>query len=127
MKPPTPSETIVLQLLWERGDASVPELHKIICETGEVAYTTVLKRVQRMEEKALIRRISSKDRAHRYRAVYKPQKTRRSLVKRLLKTAFDDSPNALIQHAIGDHKLSPDEIAQIRALLDEVEKSGQRK
>jgi predicted transcriptional regulator len=123
-KLPTPSETVVLQLLWERGDASVPELHKAICETAEVGYTTVLKRIQRMEEKALIKRVSSQGRAHRYTAIYKPQKTRCSLVERLLKTAFDDSPNALIQHAIGQHKLSSDDIEQIRALLDEVEKSG---
>jgi len=126
-KTPTPAETFVLQQLWEHGDASVPELHKTICETGEVAYTTVLKRVQRMEEKAFIKRVSSEGRAHRYKAVYKPKKIRSSLVTRLLKTAFDGSPNALIQHAIGEHKLSVEEISQIRALLDEVENGKRRK
>lgn len=122
MKTPTPSESIVLQLLWDKGSATVPELHKKICETANVGYTTVLKRVQRMEEKQLIQRLPNSGRAHCYEAIFQPEKTRKSLVDRLIETAFDASPKALIQHAIGQNSLSPKDIEQIRNLLDQVEK-----
>lgn len=120
---PTPSELAALQFLWARGEASVGELHQDICASGKVGYTTVLKRIQRMEEKGLIKRVPSSGRALRYCAITKPDKTQKTLVSRLIETAFQNSPNALIQHAIGEHALSKDEIADIRALLDRVEKA----
>ena len=120
---PTPSETIVLQILWERETATAPELHEEICKSAKVGYTTVLKRIQRMENKGFVKRTKKRGRANCYRAVRKPETTRRNLVSRLIRTAFDDSPNALIQHAIGVHKLSSEDIDEIRALLDRVEGS----
>jgi len=126
---PTPAETIALQHLWERGTATVPELHAYICKTGAVGYTTVLKRIQRMEKKGLVRRLTTTGRAHHYQAVLQPKKTRKTLVKRLIENAFDNSPNALIQHAIDQHKLSQEDIVEIRDLLDRVETAttGKRK
>jgi len=123
---PTPAETVALQVLWERGQATVPQLHESICRTAEVGYTTVLKRIQRMESKGLIKRVPGDGRALTYQAICQPQKTRKTLVERLLASAFDDSPNALIQHAIGQHELSGDDIAEIRSLLDQVESKGRK-
>lgn len=123
-KIPTPSETTALQFLWDRGTATVPELHQDICKLSKVGYTTVLKRIQRMEEKGLVKRIAEEGRAHVYKAIYKPQKTRKKLVKRLITMAFDNSPNALIQHAIGQHGLSKQDITDIRELLDRVEREN---
>jgi len=100
----------------------VPDLHAAICETGQVGYTTVLKRVQRMEEKGYLKRGPREGRAHTYEAVYQPENTRASLLGRLIHSAFNDSPNELIQHAIGGNDLSTQDIADIRALLDRVEK-----
>ena len=119
---PTEAETITLQYLWERGSATVPELHDDICGLGKVGYTTVQKRIQRMEEKGFVKRVAGRGRAHVYQAVFKPNRTRKTLVQKLIKTAFDDSPNALIQHAIGEHELTQDDIAEIRSLLDQVER-----
>ncbi len=124
MKTPTQSEMNVLQHLWERGQATVPTLHEAICKSAPVGYTTVLKRIQRMEEKGYVKRVAMEGRAHAYRAVYQPDNTRASLVNRLIQSAFNDSPNALIQHAIGQSELSKEEIEQIRSLLDRVEKEG---
>lgn len=118
---PTPAETVVLQVLWEQAQATVSEMHDHICKSGEVAYTTVLKRVQRMEGKGLVKRVPGNARGLTYVAVFQPQKTRKTLVKRLLESAFDNSPNALIQHAIGQHDLSSDDINEIRSLLDQIE------
>lgn len=122
---PTPAETLVLQVLWDRESATAPEIHAQICLSGEVTYTTVLKRIQRMEDKELVRRLDKQGRAHRYQAVGQPRSTRTGLMQRLIENAFDDSPNALIQHAIRENELSADDIQSLRHLLDEIEGSGQ--
>lgn len=126
-KAPTQAETIALQYFWEQGAATVPELHEHICQSADVGYTTVLKRIQRMEEKGLVKRVAALGRAHRYQAVLQPKRTRKTLVKRLIENAFDNSTNALIQHAIDEHKLSADDIVEIRDLLDRVEASKAHK
>ena len=126
-KSPTPAETVALQLLSDRGTATVPELYADICQTGKVGYTTVLKRIQRMEDKGLIKRVPAEGRAIAYKALARPEKARRSLVTRLINSAFDGSPNALIQHAIGEHRLTPEDIDEIRALLDEVEQAPSKR
>ncbi|MGB6229219.1 MAG: BlaI/MecI/CopY family transcriptional regulator [Litorimonas sp.] len=118
---PTAAETIALQILWDRGVATAPELHEEICKSGKVGYTTVLKRLQRMEEKGLVVRVAKKGRAISYKATRKPETTRKTLVSRLIRQAFGDSPNALIQHAISEHDLSSEDIAQLRELLDRID------
>ena len=126
MKKPSPAELEALQILWDLGEATVAELHEKVCSEGDVAYTTVLKRVQRMEEKGLVKRITGRGRAHVYTAVRQPAAARRSLLRTLSRSAFGNSPNTLIQHAIGEFDLSKKDINDIRALLDKIEKSKTR-
>jgi len=123
-KAPSPSEMMTLQHLWERQTATIGELHRDICKSRKIGYTTVLKQIQRMEEKGFVERVSTTGRAHTFRALYQPESTRRTLVQKLIKIAFDDSPNALIQHAIGEHNLSKGEIDEIRNLLDALERDA---
>lgn len=120
-KTPTASEVQVLQILWDRGEATAPEIHDEICHTAKVGYTTVLKRIQRMEDKGLVARTKKQGRAFKYKSVRQPDATRRTLVSKLIKTAFDNSPNALIQHAVSAHDLSADDIEELRVLLDKLE------
>ncbi len=115
---------ITLQHLWARKTASVRDLHTDISKSRKIGYTTILKQIQRMEEKGFVKRVSSSGRSHTFAAVYQPKRTQKSLVKRLIETAFNDSPNALIQHAIGAHTLSPQDIKEIRALLSSLEKEA---
>ncbi len=123
-KNPSTSEMITLQYLWQRKTATVGNLHSDICQSRKVGYTTILKQVQRMEEKGFIKRVAKQGRAHTYTALYQPQTTRKSLVNKLIQTAFGNSPNALIQHAIGEHTISRHDIEEIRNLLDKLEKES---
>ena len=122
-KAPSAAELVVLQLLWDCGPLTVPELHERICETKTVAYTTVQKRVQRMEEKGLVKRQTKAKRALTYRADYNPETARSNVLNAVLSSTFGNSPNALIQRAIEEHPLSKSEISEIRALLDALEKA----
>ncbi len=64
---PTDAELEILTVLWSRGACTVREIHKIIALRRPTQYTTVLKRLQIMAEKGLVRR-EEKQRAHVYKA-----------------------------------------------------------
>ena len=121
---PTPAELEILRVLWQRGPSTVREVHGTLSGTRPTGYTTVLKMLQIMTDKGLVGRDESQ-RAHVYSARLAEAQTQRQLVRDLLDRAFDGSAMKLVMHALAARKSSPEEIARIRRLLDEIE-AGQR-
>jgi predicted transcriptional regulator len=117
---PTDAELAILQVLWERGDSTVREVHEALKDVQGSGYTTVLKLMQIMTEKGLVERDES-NRAHVYRARATQQKTQRQLVSDLLDKAFGGSPARLAMQALSSKKSSPEELAELRKLLETLE------
>lgn len=120
---PTDAELAILRVLWERGPINVRDaLDAVNARRREpLAYTTVLKFLQIMIEKGLAVR-AEKDRGHVYRAAVPPGQTKRHLVRDLMERLFDGSARELVVEALGAHKVSPEELREIRRLLDDFEK-----
>ena len=97
------------------------EVHEGAQRASPVGYTTTLKLLQLMAEKGLVRRDTAQ-RAHVYEAAVEQQAVERRLVADLVERAFGGSAEKLILHALSGKSASPDELAQIRALLDQIEK-----
>jgi predicted transcriptional regulator len=117
---PTHAETAILQVLWERGSSTVREVHEVLGAQRPMGYTTVLKLLQIMHDKGLVRRDESQ-RSHRYQAVSSRRRTQQQLVGELLDRAFGGSMHSLVMHALSSRKASPEDLAEIRGLLDELE------
>ena len=64
---PTDAELEILNVLWQRGPSTVREVHDALHRTRPTGYTTVLKLMQIMAEKQLVRR-DERQRAHVYEA-----------------------------------------------------------
>ncbi len=120
---PSESELEALEILWDLGEATVSDLHEIVCRATSVGYTTILKRLQRMEQKGLVARVPKQSRQITYRPIAKPESARENILKRMIRNVFGNSTNALVQQAIGTGDLSAEDIAGIRQLLDEIERS----
>ncbi|MFN4315989.1 MAG: BlaI/MecI/CopY family transcriptional regulator [Chitinophagaceae bacterium] len=116
---PTESELEILQILWKRGMATVREVHEELTATKDVGYTTTLKLMQIMHEKGLVKRDDSM-RTHVYQAAVNKEKTQKHLLGKMIDSLFGGSPTQLVIQALGEHKASPDEIARIQALLDDM-------
>ncbi len=115
---PTDAELAILRVLWSQGPSTVREVAE---ETGrEGAYTTVLKLLQIMTGKGLVRRDESA-RTHVYRAARSERATQRQLVRDLADRAFGGSASRLVMQALAVKKASPDELAEIRKWLAEQE------
>lgn len=121
---PTDAELSILRVLWHRGASTVREVHDALEEKG-VGYTTTLKLLQRMAEKGLVNRDESQ-RSHVYQAQSQEEPTQRRLVADLLSKAFGGNTSSLVMQALSAKQASPEELAQIRKLLDKMEKGGGR-
>lgn len=118
---PTDAELEILTVLWSIGPATVREVHKIISQRRPAQYSTVLKFLQIMTEKGLVRRDET-ERAHVYEAARSREWTQRQLAGDLLERAFSGSAKALLVGALSARKASKQELAEIRKLLDEYRK-----
>ena len=118
---PTDSELEILRVLWERGPCTVRDVHDCLNRTKPTGYTTVLKLMQIMAEKGSVRR-NEEQRAHVYQAVAPRENTQRQLVGELLDRAFGGSATQLVMQALAAKRTTPEELAKIRRILDEMER-----
>jgi predicted transcriptional regulator len=118
---PTDAELEILTVLWSRGPSTVREVHEIIAARKPTQYTTVLKMLQIMDQKGLVRRDQT-ERAHVYRASQPCEATQRQLAGDLLQRAFGGSAKSLMLGALSSRKASKKELAELRQLLDDYEK-----
>lgn len=120
---PTDAELEILGVLWGRGPSTVREVHSVLSKTKPIGYTTVLKLMQIMAEKGSVRR-NEDQRAHVYEPRAPREQTQRRLVRDLADRAFAGSAIQLVMQALSAKKASPEELAQIRQLLDEFERGN---
>ena len=122
---PTEAELALLRILWRRGPSTVRELwEEPAGRKQRTGYTTVLKLMQIMACKGLVERDEG-ERAHRYEAALAEDETQRRLVGDLLQKAFDGSAKKLVLQALSSRRATADELAEIRRMLDELER-GER-
>ena len=117
---PTEAELAILRVLWDRGPSTVREVTEVLEGERASGYTTILKLLQIMTGKGLVRR-NVAARSHVYQASVPPETTQRQLVRDLLDRAFGGSAQQLIQQALSARRTSPEELAEIRRLLDDIE------
>jgi predicted transcriptional regulator len=117
---PTDAELSLLAVLWERGPSTVREIHDALGAAKGTGYTTTLKILQNMTAKELVRRDQS-SRSHVYSPATGADQTQRQLLRDLLHRAFAGSRSKLVVQALSDERATPEELAEIRRLLDDLE------
>ena len=116
---PTDRELAILGVLWERGPSTVRQVNEAISADRSTGYTTTLKLMQIMTEKGLVIRDES-DRTHVYKANVAQEQTQRQLVGDLMDRAFGGSARKLVMQALAAKKVSAEELAKIRQILDAI-------
>lgn len=111
---------MILNVVWQKGSATVRSVFEELNETQGMGYTTVLKFMQIMTEKKLLERDTTV-RPQVYRATQPRSKTQRALLADLLERAFDGSPGNLALQALSMRKVPQSELLEIRNLLDKLE------
>jgi len=111
-------------VLWRRAaedsgaGCTVRELFDSLKDTRGSGYTSVLKIVQIMTDKGLLRRDDSA-RSHVYFAAIAEDVTKRGFVQDLMKRVFDGSASQLLMHALSLKRAKPEELEEIRRMIDQ--------
>ena len=123
----TDAELAILQVLWDRGQATVRELTDVLYPKSKGApHATVQKLLGRLEAKKCVKR----DRSvwpHVYRAAIE----REDLINRRLQETADElcegSLTPLLTHLVNARRLTPKERQSLRGLLDELDRQTDKK
>ena len=122
---PTKSELEILQVLWQYGPNTVRFVNdKLNEQKREVNYASTLKLMQIMAEKDLVIR-DEKNKAHVYAPRIREDQTQRQLVGDLVDRVFGGSAARMVMQALATKKANPEELAEIRHMLDEFEQNGE--
>jgi predicted transcriptional regulator len=117
---PTAAELDLLRLLWPLASATVKEVHELAQkEKAHMSYATVLRLMQVMHGKGLLRRDESQ-RSHVYAPAQARESLRGNLLKELIQKAYAGSGKELVMAALRGH-VSAAERAEIQAFLEEGE------
>lgn len=117
----TDRELDVMSVLWRKGSGTVAEVKEGL--DGEPGYTTVLKILQILEEKGMVRH-EQEGRAYRYHPVVESAEAGVHALDRIVDKIFQGSAERALARLVERRRLKPDEVARMKALLDEA--SGRR-
>jgi predicted transcriptional regulator len=121
-RPPiSETELDVLKVLWEHGPATVRQVNAVLRRRGRrYAYTTVLTLLQRLEAKGHVR--SDKGGvAHVFSAAVSRDGLLRRRLSELADELCDGTATPLVQALVEGNRLTPDDIEQLRRLLDQLD------
>jgi predicted transcriptional regulator len=113
---PTEAELELLRVLWDKEPATVREICDQLNRERAFGYTTVLKLLQIMHAKGLVLREES-GRAHLYRSTISQDAMQSRFLRDLSVRLFSGSAAQLALHALAMDPASPEELDEIRALL----------
>jgi len=113
----TEAELKVMEVLWERGSATVGEVAEAQGAGQKIAYNTVLTFLRILEQKGYVGHTKA-GRAFVYHPRIDRHQARRHALGILLDRFFDGSPGVLVSNLLEEERLAPDELARIRALID---------
>lgn len=117
---PTESELEILQILWRKGASTVRDINDLLNLRRDVGYTTTLKFMQIMNEKGLVIRDTT-TKVHIYMAAVKENETKNNLMEAFINVTFQGSAMNLVMQALGNSKSSPEELKELKSLIDQIE------
>ena len=117
---PTDVELQILQVLWKGGPSTARGVHDALSEKKATNYSTTVKMLSIMLDKGLVKRDEAAA-PHIYRSVPSRQSTQRHMLRHLIAKAYAGSAGSLVLEALSSQKPSPEELVEIRRLLNDLE------
>lgn len=118
---PTESELEILQVLWQKGTATVRDVHEELVINKDIGYTTTLKLMQIMNEKGLVE-LDDSARTHIYKAAANKENTQKFLLGKFISNLFGGSSSQLVLQALGSQQVTEEELNQIQSLINDLKK-----
>ena len=111
----TERELDIMGILWKHGSGTVTEVHKALGEP--VGYTSVLKMLQILEGKEMVRH-EQEGRAYRYFPLVQPADAGGRALGKIVDKIFHGSTELALARLVSGRKLDADEVKRMKALID---------
>ena len=130
--PPRPSTTLteaelrIMEVLWNKGPATVQQVLDWLPAAPALAYNSVLTTVRVLERKGYVEHAKAKDkdgvgRAYIYKPLLQRKDATRSEIRHLVSRFFRDSHDELVLNILEDRGFDDDELSQLRKILQRSE------
>ncbi len=113
----TEAELRLMDVLWQKGQATVQEVLKGLPEQPPLAYNSVLTIIRILEQKGYVRHMKQ-GRAHVYEPIVERQEASRSEIRRLVRRFFQNSHELLVLNIIEDEAIDAEELKRLREMLE---------
>jgi BlaI family transcriptional regulator, penicillinase repressor len=120
LPPLSEAQMEIMNVVWNRGEATVADVWKALGLRRKVARSTVVTMLMRLEEKGWLC-CDEEGHAFRYRAAVPREATLGQVVRRLVDTAFGGSAEGLVMALLHDRGVSKAEARRIKRMIDRVE------
>lgn len=111
-------QLMIMQVLWELGEASAREITEALCRSEPIAHSTVQTLLRKLEAKGAIAH-EVVDRTFVFRPTVKEDRVKRSATRDLLDRVFGGSVAELVSYLLENERVPAAELRQIRKLIDE--------
>ncbi len=112
-----------MQVLWDRSEATVAEVHRSLSAEADFAYTTVATMLRKMEDRGLVKH-RSEGRSFIYRAGVGADEVTRSMADHLVDRLFEGSLAETVNHLLSTREVSREELSQLERLIAERKKKS---
>jgi BlaI family transcriptional regulator, penicillinase repressor len=114
----TPLELEIMKVVWEKGQATVRDVHAVLKERRQVAYTTVMTMMGVLATKGHLKR-QRNERAYVYRPTRPAAAAIKSMVADFVDRVFDGAARPLLVQLIKDRKLTKQELEELARQIEE--------
>ena len=111
----------VLEVVWERGEASVHDVRNRLGRRKKLAYTTVLTVMQNLEKAGWLAH-RNEGKSYIYRPAVSREQAGAGSVRRFLTHVFEGDAVAMFQHLIRESDLSDKDLGELRRMIEEKRK-----
>jgi predicted transcriptional regulator len=118
----TDVELEVMHVVWELERGTVRQVHRVLGDRREIAYTTVMTMMNILEEKGYLHK-SKEGRAYVYEPVRPKTEVISSMVEDFVTRVFDGSARPLVAGLLKDKRLSKRDLEEIATLIEETDDS----
>ena len=112
-------EVQVLQLVWREEPCTERQVWDLVCEDRSVGRTTVLKTIQRLEAKGLLKRVKDTSPVQ-FRAAAKERRVLPELVSRFVGRVLGGSVDPLVAYLADSEKLSTKDVKALEEIARKI-------
>ncbi len=116
----TESELRLMEVLWEKGAATVGDVVEALPKGSALAYSTVLTTLRILERKGYVRH-SKEGRAFVYSPLIDRGQARRNILQYVVNRFFDNSPELLVLNVLKEEKIEASELKRLQKMIEESE------